>query len=176
MTIILTLVGPDRTGIVEEVSHLLVMHGGNWLESRFCRLGGHFAGILRADIPLENRDALHRAFDSMRGGGFEIQLREGSVLLAAQAMHFAHLEVVGGDRPGIVRQISQILARLAVNVEDFESGCESAAMSGHSLFSARATLALPPQVSVETLRSALEGIADDLMVTVRPGAKEQGPG
>lgn len=167
MTLILTLLGPDRTGIVEQVSDSIAAHGGNWLESRFCRLGGQFAGILQAEIPGERRESLHRAFDSMRAEGFEITIREGKPLVTAEAKRLASLEVVGTDRPGIVRQISQLLASHHINVEDFESDCESAAMSGQPLFSARATLALPAGASLENLHRALETIADDLMVTVR---------
>jgi glycine cleavage system regulatory protein len=74
------------------------------------------------------------------------------------------LEVVGQDRPGIVHQISHALASHAVNVEELDSGCSSAAMSGESLFRARARLRIPETCNLARLRQELEKIAGDLIV------------
>ena len=49
--LVMTIISPDRTGLVEAVARAVADHGGNWLESRMCRLGGEFAGILRVEIP-----------------------------------------------------------------------------------------------------------------------------
>ena len=51
--LVMTIIGPDRTGLVESVARVVADHGGNWLESRMCRLGGDFAGILRIEIPAD---------------------------------------------------------------------------------------------------------------------------
>ena len=56
--LVMTIISPDRTGLVESIARAVADHGGNWLESRMCRLGGEFAGILRIEIPEEKRDAL----------------------------------------------------------------------------------------------------------------------
>jgi glycine cleavage system regulatory protein len=76
------------------------------------------------------------------------------------------LEVVGQDRPGIVRQISEALARFKVNVEELETERSSAAMSGEMLFKARARLSIPPTCDLGKLRDTLERIAADLIVDV----------
>ena len=44
--LVMTVIGKDRTGLVETLAEIVAGHGGNWLESRMCRLGGEFAGIL----------------------------------------------------------------------------------------------------------------------------------
>jgi len=49
--VVVTLLGPDRPGLVEMVAGIIAGHGGNWLESRMSRLAGKFAGILRAELP-----------------------------------------------------------------------------------------------------------------------------
>ena len=56
--LVMTVIGPDRPGLVDSVAALVAEHGGNWLESRMSRLGGHFAGILRVDVPGENEPEL----------------------------------------------------------------------------------------------------------------------
>ena len=49
--LVLTLIGPDRPGLVEAVAEVIAGHGGNWLESRMAHLAGQFAGILRVEVP-----------------------------------------------------------------------------------------------------------------------------
>jgi glycine cleavage system regulatory protein len=78
----------------------------------------------------------------------------------------ARLEIVGHDRPGIVRQITHALARASVNVEEFSSECVSAPMSGETLFKAIARLQLPDGCDDAALKIELEKIADDLLVDI----------
>ena len=74
------------------------------------------------------------------------------------------ITVVGHDRPGIVRDISAVLARHGVSIEVLETECESASMSGEPLFRARAELGVPAALSLELLRGDLEALANELMV------------
>jgi glycine cleavage system regulatory protein len=63
-TLVMTVIGADRPGLVQLVAATVADHGGNWLESRMCHLGGQFAGILRVEVATERADelvgALHR--------------------------------------------------------------------------------------------------------------------
>ena len=52
--LVLTLIGPDRPGLVESLAKRVTAHGGNWVESRMAHLAGQFAGILRVEVPPEN--------------------------------------------------------------------------------------------------------------------------
>jgi glycine cleavage system regulatory protein len=79
------------------------------------------------------------------------------------------LEIVGQDRPGIVREISGALASHGVNVEELQTECASAAMSGETLFKARAKLSIPAACNIEDLRRELEKIAEDLIVEISLG-------
>lgn len=162
---VLLILGADRPGIVEEVARCVADQGGNWLESRLARLGGQFAGIVRIELPESQRDPLNVALGKLSDLGLQITLHSSKAGSPAPAGLLAQLEVVGQDRPGIVRQISQTLARHSVNVEDFSSECTSAPMSGENLFRARAIIRLPTGLPTETLRSELERIANDLMVS-----------
>jgi glycine cleavage system regulatory protein len=78
----------------------------------------------------------------------------------------AKLALVGNDRPGIVRDITGVLARHGANVEELVTGTESAAMSGDLLFRAEAEITVPDGISLDAVRAALEAIAADLMVDV----------
>ena len=76
------------------------------------------------------------------------------------------LSLVGQDRPGIIREISQVLAAQGVNVEELSTECTNAPNTGQALFRATAQLRLPAHVSANALREALEQVAADMMVDV----------
>src|SRR5581483_3253325 len=67
LPLVMTIIAPDRTGLVESLARAVADHGGNWLESRMCRLGGEFAGILRIEIPAEKKSALLGALQKIHG-------------------------------------------------------------------------------------------------------------
>ena len=162
--LVTTIVGPDRTGLVESVARVVAAHGGNWLESRMCRLGGEFAGILRIEIPAAQSAALLAALKGIAGLTVTVQSGQGAVAPAGGRL--TGLEIVGSDRPGIVRDITSALARAGVNVEEFSSEISSAPMSGEPLFKAVAQLQLPPGCNLAALKAELEKIAADLLVDV----------
>jgi glycine cleavage system regulatory protein len=165
-SLVLTLLGPDRPGLVEAMAALIARHGGNWLESRMASLAGEFAGILRVEVDEDSAAELESALRSLEAdqglailvkGAREIEPPEGRLLT---------LELVGTDRPGIVREVSQALAAKGVNVEELETECTSAPMTGETLFRARALLRLPRGAAEEELQASIEAIAEDLMVDV----------
>jgi glycine cleavage system regulatory protein len=163
--LVMTVIGRDRPGLVESVSGLVAKHGGNWLESRMSRLGGFFAGILRVEVPTENRARIEEALKGLQADGLQVIVHTDEPRSAAIGASL-RLEIVGQDRPGIVRNISQALARHGVNVEEFSSETCSAAMSGENLFHAEATLSVPGSCDLPALQAELEQIAADLIVDV----------
>ena len=160
--LVMTLIGPDRTGLVESLARVVADHDGNWLESRMCRLGGEFAGILRVEIPSEKKNALLDALKKI--SGLNVVVQPGEPVALSIAGRQTKLELVGSDRPGIVREITSALARANVNVEEFFSEVVSAPMSGETLFKATARLQLPDRCDVAALKKDLEKIAADLFV------------
>jgi len=163
--LVLTLIGPDRPGLVELVSRIVAGHGGNWLESRMSRLGGQFAGIIRVEVPAAAEAALAHELAALSAQGLSVVCRPAGAE-PEQPRRFAAIELVGLDRPGIVRDISQALARAGANVEELISSCESAPMSGEPLFKAAITISLPEACNVDDIRRELEEIAANLLVDI----------
>lgn len=162
----MTVLGRDRTGLVESIARLVSEHGGNWLESRMCRLGGEFAGIVRVTVPANSQAALTKALHALEAHGLSVIVRQDEAPTGGAARRVTTLELVGHDRPGIVRQITRALAAQGVNVEELSTEIVSAPMSGEMLFKANATLLLPEACELPALRKELEKIASDLMVDV----------
>lgn len=165
-TLVMTIIGPDRPGLVDSVASLVAQHEGNWLESRMSRLGGHFAGILRAEVPENRETPLLQALKKLEADGLHIVVHPDKVPVTKVKLPLSVLEIVGQDRPGIIRDISHALAGYGVNVEELQTECVSAAMSGETLFKARATLSIPETCNLSELLNQLEKIAADLFVDV----------
>lgn len=164
-TLVMTVIGSDRPGLVESVASIVASHGGNWLESRMSRLGGQFAGILRVEVPAEREAALTSALKELAAKGLSIVVHSDKAA-AAPKSELRLLEIIGQDRPGIVQHITRALAQHGVNVEELETECVSAAMSGETLFKAKAKVSVPVSANVGALKAELEKIAADLIVEV----------
>ncbi len=165
--LVLTLLGPDRPGLVELVAKVIADHGGNWLESRMSHLAGKFAGILRAELPPDRVPAATAALAALESRGLKVIVEVAARAGARAPDQNMDLELVGLDRPGIVREISQLLAGNGVNVEELVTNRGSAPMSGEMLFEARAHVRVPPSTDVAKLRAELERVGSDLLVEVK---------
>jgi glycine cleavage system regulatory protein len=165
VSLVITLIGPDRPGLVGAVSSAITQHEGNWLESRMVRLASKFAGVLHVSVPQANAEALEKSLQSLRSEGLVVNVERSDDGAAGETRRI-RLEVIGNDRPGIVREVSRVLSQLGVNVDELSTGVKSAAMSGDLLFQANAELSLPVGVTTDQVRAALEGIAHDLMVDI----------
>jgi glycine cleavage system regulatory protein len=165
--LVMTIIARDRPGLVDLIAATIAEHDGNWLESRMAHLGGQFAGILRVHVPEHREVALVDALRGLQAHGLTVVVQADRGPQPDAAIEpGALLEIVGQDRPGIVRQISHALAGFGVNVEELQSECSSAPMSGETLFKARVQLRLPAGSAPDELRKTLERVAADLMVDV----------
>jgi len=158
----MTLLGRDRAGLVRQVAEIVAKHGGNWLESRMSRLAGQFAGIARISCTEEAGEAIIEEMKTSMPDLAVSAIRE-SAPEESQREHLA-IEVTGNDRPGIVRELTTVIASHGANVEELETRMESAAMAGHPIFRARAKVSLPHGLVRHALIAAIEELGADLLV------------
>ena len=165
-SIVLTVVADDQPGIVEDLSDALATHGGNWTESSMMTLAGKFAGILLAEVPEDRAASFLQVLDSLEAGGMQIIATRSDQSARPEGAREFTIELVGQDHPGIVHDITEVLARLGINVQELETTVQSASMSGESLFIAHARIMVPQEVSAERLRDEMEEVANELMVDI----------
>ncbi|MBV9310439.1 MAG: ACT domain-containing protein [Solirubrobacterales bacterium] len=163
-SLIVTVIGRDRPGLVSALSEKVAAFGGSWLESRMARLAGEFAGIVLVDVPEEAAETLAAALRDLEAMGLRATVERSRGEAAAANYRTLTLELIGHDRPGIVRDVTQALAQHRVNIEEFTSGITSASFSGEKLFKATARLRVLGDVAIDELRSALERLANEIMV------------
>jgi glycine cleavage system regulatory protein len=168
-SLILTVTGIDRPGLVSALSQAVAARGGSWLESRMAHLAGQFAGVVLVDAPeslLQDLPALEQ--HGLRITGRLAGAAEPPVSATGERLE---LEVVGNDRPGIVRDVARILAESRVNIEELATDVEAGSFSGGTLFRATALLWAPNGEAVEAIRAGLEQLGNELMVDIKPASK-----
>ena len=162
-SVILTVVGSDRPGLTQALADAVLSAGGNWLESHLARLGGKYVGSVLVEIPEARLDDLEQAVRHVDAAGLHVALVEAGDKAPDEGRELL-LEVVGQDRPGIVREVAAVLAGLDVNIEDLATETQNSSMSGAKLFRAIARLKLPGDLSEDQVRTALERISAEIMV------------
>jgi glycine cleavage system regulatory protein len=162
--LILTAIGDDRPGLVGELSTVISAHQCNWLESSMSHLAGKFAGIVKVAVPNDKVDALKAALTALKGLKVTAESSVGEK--SAVAGRHLKLSLVGHDRIGIVREVTQVLARHAVNVEELTTRTASAPMSAAIMFHADIDLLAGRDLDARALTAELERISNDLMVDI----------
>ena len=162
---ILSYIGEDRPGLVEELSAIIVNHRGSWLESRMANLAGKFTGVVRISVNAEEADALERDLQKANRADLILHFTRAEPA-GLEARKRLCIKVIGADRPGIIKELAAQLTRLNVNVEDLQTDVSSAPMTGEPIFEALVEVSATESLDQDRLREELESLSDDLMVEV----------
>lgn len=165
-SLVVTVIGPDRPGIVSQLAARAQGSGANWAGSRMASLAGQFAGMVHFEVPAANADALATALQQLESPELRVLIVRSDGAPAPVGRRVVKLELVGHDRPGIVRDLSASLAQRNVSIEELHTEIVSAAMSGEHLFKVKALLLVPEALRNEELHSGLEALANEMMVDI----------
>ena len=162
-SLVLTVIGDDRAGLVSALAEVIADHGGNWERSQMAELAGKFAGIVLVTVPDASVDDLDAALAPL-AGILDVHAHIGGDEVTDAKVFSLHL--LGNDRPGIVRELSGVLSALGVSIDRLTTETREAPMAGGILFEAEAVLEAPRSVDADELRTALEDLANELMVDI----------
>jgi glycine cleavage system regulatory protein len=161
-TLVLTIIGDDRAGLVKALADVVQAHDGNWERSHLAELSGTFAGVVEVSVP-ESRSAELQAALRPLEGLLDVKVHTGTAHTPA-VRHEVVVEVLGNDHPGILQAVSGALAEQGLSVTELETSTREAPMVGGRLFEARALVAVPDGFDLADLRAALEHIASEVLV------------
>ena len=165
-SLVVTVIAPDRPGLVELLSRAVVDHGGNWLESKMSRLAGKFGGVLLVSVPKANIERLTRVLRELESQGLRVMFEEGVAEEPVGGYRVLKLTFVGQDRPGIVRDVSQTLAHRGIGIDELDTEFISGAWSGENIFEAAAKLRVPLEIPTDEVRQALENLSNELVADI----------
>lgn len=163
--LIITISGPDRAGLVEQLAEEVAANGGNWEHSRMTHLANRFVGLLQVRVAGDRQQDMESAIRAIPDLDVLIAHAESETVASASERAF-ELEITGSDHPGIVRDVFRSLAAAGANVESLRTESGKAAESGGLLFTAKARLSARADCDIEALRASLEAIAQDILVDI----------
>ena len=174
-SIVLTLTGPDRVGIVEDVTRILLAADANVETSRMAHLGGEFAILMLLSMPAERIDHIDEAFADLTERGYTVSTHETVREHARPHTGWSpyRIEVRGADHEGIIHDIAQGLSRSGINIESMETGTIAAPVSGTPLFTMRAVVAVPHSLGEAEWMTELEEACGQANVDVAISVAEQ---
>lgn len=163
--IVFTFIGDDKPGLVKRLADVISEHDGNWLESNLSQLAGKFTGIVLIAVEDTKRELLCASLQALKAEGLQV-VTENSGEDSGTGLMAIELHILGPDRPGIVRSISQALQQNNFNVVQLESRITSAAMSGDPMFEADVIVQVADQVDIDALLVDINDISLNLGIDI----------
>jgi methionyl-tRNA formyltransferase len=174
-SLVVTVMGRDRPGIVSQLSERAQRHGANWAASRLANLAGKFAGMVHFEVPRDNADALAAALLELESAGLQVVIARTDGAQVPSGLRGVELELVGEDRLGIVSKLTRILAERGISIEHIHTEIVGGAAAGKQTFKVAAHLLVPTALPTDELRRELEVLANEMMLDIalddRPGAR-----
>ena len=162
-SLVISALGNDKPGIVNELSKAILGQGGNISESRMTVLGGEFAMML---LVTGNNECIDNIISKLEETGQNLNLTLIAKETQSQESNNKRLPyqitVVSMDHPGIVHNISDFLSNRDLNIEEIETQTYPAAHTGTPMFSLDMTISVPADSSVRSLRDEFIIFCDDL--------------
>ncbi|NOX42229.1 MAG: glycine cleavage system protein R [Gammaproteobacteria bacterium] len=161
--IVITAVGQDRPGIVNDLSKTILDCGGNITESRMTVLGGEFALLMlvgSSDIVIEALENELRALQEKYGLAILFKRTELKAPIASRVPY--NITVISMDHPGIVHDVAAYLSARNINIEEMDTSSYSAAHTGTKMFSLQMSISVPSDISIAKLREEFIGFCNDL--------------
>ena len=168
---VLTAIGRDRPGLVEEVSELVLASGGSIEDSRMANLGGMFAIMML--VTFSQLEGAAEAIGRLEAGVAELGSRAELRVELTPASEAepasppaARLRLTGRalDQPGLVHEVANVLRRFGVNIESMDTSLEAAPVTGAAVFAMDLVVAVPAGVSQPALRDELGRACDALNI------------
>ena len=166
--LVTTVVGPDRRGIVEQITAVVSNNQANIEESRMARLGGEFAVIMLISLPGAKEEDLMAGLDQLKEQNLTVLIRPTNLSRLEKFQGYVPYEisVIGADHEGIVHSVARYLASERINIETMDTHVTQAPITGTPLFSMQATVQAPPELTLQQLRQKLAEVGDELGVDI----------
>ena len=169
--LVVSVVGPDRHGIVSLLADRAQRYGANWAASRLTRLAGEFAGTVHFEVPREHADALSDALRQLASSGLQVVIARSDAATVPDTLRPFELELVGEDRVGIVSSLTKMLAERGVSIENIHTEVNRSGVSGKQTFKINAHLLVPAALAIDTLRRDLSALASEMMLDIALGER-----
>ncbi len=169
--LVITALGEDRPGIVDELSSTLFTHKLNIEDSRMSILGGEFAILL---LVTGSEQAINNFIDRKQEAesalNMTLTVKTTKTATPSQTIIPYDVEVIAIDHPGIVHKLASFFSGRQINIVDLETGRYAAPHTGTPMFSLHMTIGIPTETSIANLRDDFLNMCDELNLDAKISA------
>ncbi len=161
--LVVSALGADRPGLVNELSRAILECDCSIEDSRMTVLGGEFAIVLLAQGNWNTLTKLEMQLKRLEQtlSMTIIAKRTESRTPSGDALPYA-VEVVAVNQPGIVHHLASFFASRSINIEDMVTRSYSAPHTGTPMFSVNLAIGIPANTHIAMLREEFLDFCDDL--------------
>ena len=161
---VITTTGPDRVGIVDRITEILLEYDANVEESRMARLGGEFASIILVSVPEKNTKELTKGLENLKKISLTISTKTTQMTDAKRVEGYVPYEitVTGADHEGIVHRVAHYLSENGINIETLDTSVVHAPITGTPLFSMHGIVQAPAKITLNELRKNFTLIGNEM--------------
>jgi glycine cleavage system transcriptional repressor len=161
--LVISALGTDRPGIVDELSNIIYEYELNIEDSRMTVLGGEFAMLLLVSGELTSLDALQSQIPEIEEA-LQMSLLVKSTTDTETAKNTIpySVEVAALDHPGIVSNIANFFSERDINIVNLQTESYSAPHTGSPMFALHMTIGIPAEMNIAQLRDAFLDTCDEL--------------
>lgn len=161
--IVLSAIGTDRTGVVQDITKVILSCGGNIEESRMTTLGAEFAVLMLISGSWHTLSKLETALDKLTADqNLTVAIRKtGARVISDDRMPYA-IDVVSLDHTGIVFNLADFFAARDIEIADVATRSYAAAHTGAPMYAIQMAINIPSSVSISQLRDEFLEVCDRL--------------
>ena len=160
--IVLSAIGSDRTGVVQDITKVVLACGGNIEESRMTTLGAEFAVLMLVSGSWHTLSRLESALDKLADDNLSISIRKTDArAIRSDYMPYA-VDVVCLDQQGIVYNLADFFAKRDIEIADVATRRYAAAHTGAPMFAVQMAVNIPSGESISQLRDEFMELCDRL--------------
>jgi len=156
-------IGNDRTGLVFDLTRVVVDCGGNILESRMSALGNEFAMLLLVSGNWHTLSKLETELPRLaESSGLTITSRRTEKRPPRTDMVSYTVDVVCLDQPGVLHSLAGFFSSRGIDIGDISTRTYAAAHTGAPMFSVYMTVLVPTRIHIAALREEFMDLCDQL--------------
>lgn len=161
--IVLSAVGTDRAGVVNDLTQAILDCGGNIEESRMSALGSEFAMIVLVSGNWHALNKLEGAAEKLaESNGLTVSIKKTERRGGTENCMPYMVDVVCIDQPGIVFNLANFFASRGIEIAEVATRRYSAAHTGAPMFSVQMTINLPAKLHISQVRDEFLEICDQM--------------
>ena len=159
--LVMSALGKDRPGIVDQLTKAIFELDCNIADSRMTVLGGAFAVLILVEGPWNKLARLEDQIEDLQQllGLTIITKRTEERRSEGNLLPYA-VDVVALDHPGIVHNLASFFSQRGINIEDMSTASYAAAHTGTPMFSVHMSVGIPAKIHIAALRDEFMDFCD----------------